>query len=125
MVTRETRTHCIGPFARGLELVICPEGTVPSETLAEDACPKAGLSCPDGLQCLCRPCVPLTAANYYPWPVVLALCCALFTVGLWFALCWRIPLEPTSLASLTPSIVPKFDLLGADSGRVADRMGRI
>ena len=121
MATRETRTHCIGPFARGIDLVICPAGTVPSEALAEDACAEAGLACPDGLPCLCRPCRPLTAANFYPWPVVLGLCCALFVVGIWFGLCWRIPLEH---ASLIPSMVNKHDLR-ADSGKGTDRMGKV
>ena len=108
MTTTETRTHCLGPFEHGVGLVRCPDGTLlgPVDQV-QDHCRAEGLSCPSDLACLCRPCRPLVPVNYYPWPVVLGLCCALFLVGIWFSICWRNPLE-----NIHMPIVSQFDILG-------------
>ena len=108
----ETRTHCLGQFPSPADLVTCPAGyTEVPDVLA--GCAAAGLACPNALVCLCRPCVLQPPANVYPWPVVLGLCIALFLVGLWFSLCWRIPLETAHLIQA----VPKYDLLAGGATR--------
>jgi hypothetical protein len=111
MKATDTRTQCVGAYPDSHEIVQCPDHYERvADADVDTGCSKAGLPCPHGLLCMCRPCQPLVPANFYPWPVVLGLCCALFLVGIWFALCWRIPLENMS------AVVPKYDILASASG---------
>ncbi len=50
-----------------------------------------------GLECVCRPCIPVLAVNVFPWQVVPGLCTALFAAGLFLSLGWRATLEVAEL----------------------------
>ena len=87
-------THCHSPFQKAYEIIMCPDGFVKeSEEAVEIGCKRRGLYCPKGLECVCRPCIPVLAVNVFPWQVVLGLCAALFAAGLLLTLGWRATLE--------------------------------
>jgi hypothetical protein len=68
----------------------CSEGYVQdSDEAVEIGCRRQGLPCPEGLSCMCQPCIPVLAINMFPWQVVLGLCVALFASALGLTLGWR------------------------------------
>jgi len=71
------------------------------EALAK--CNKTGHACPDGLLCFCIPCIPNPETNFFNWQLVLALCAAIYGVGILFALTLRPSLDPVGLVSGPPA----------------------
>ena len=55
-------------FSGLYDLLTCPTGYLKPASAATvlGSCSSAGEPCPDGLTCLCRPCVPNTGVNIFP-----------------------------------------------------------
>mmetsp|Transcript_61044 Transcript_61044/g.163957 ORF Transcript_61044/g.163957 Transcript_61044/m.163957 type:complete len:131 (-) Transcript_61044:86-478(-) len=68
-----------------------PGGDYIKVSLAESIakCNQSGLSCPSDLICFCKPCVENPESNYFNWRLVLAVCVAIYAVGIFFALFLR------------------------------------
>jgi hypothetical protein len=125
----ESRTLCLGPLEHGVDLVRCPKNTLLGEVgEVLDSCRLDGIPCPEDLACLCRPCRPVGPVNYYPWPVVLGLCCGLFLVGAWFSVCWFNPVDSVympvvSQIDLLSGVAQAVNLKGSRSSRAGGRAG--
>ncbi len=67
---RDGATVCATMFDQPSEVIQCSEGYVlDSDEAVEIGCSRLGVACPQGLACVCRPCIPVRRVNVYPWQV--------------------------------------------------------
>mmetsp|Transcript_61106 Transcript_61106/g.164220 ORF Transcript_61106/g.164220 Transcript_61106/m.164220 type:complete len:348 (+) Transcript_61106:300-1343(+) len=60
-------------------------------------CNSTHVPCPDGLNCFCQPCIPDPEVNFFNWQLVLAMCIAIYSVGISLALILQPRLDPFGL----------------------------
>eukprot|EP00980_Cylindrotheca_fusiformis_P015925 scaffold4661_cov108-Cylindrotheca_fusiformis.AAC.8 len=66
---KKGKWHC-GRSSSNYDAISCPEGHYKvSESLFEQQCDEAGLPCPKGYLCYCRPCVKAYEVDVFPWDV--------------------------------------------------------
>jgi hypothetical protein len=64
------RTTCHTQFQAPSVVLMCSPGYIAdSDHAVEVRCRQQGLPCPHGLECVCRPCIPLLPTNVFPWQV--------------------------------------------------------
>ena len=63
-------TTCHTQFQAPAEVLMCSQGYVQdSEHAVEIECTRRKLPCPQGLECVCKPCIPVREAKLFPWQV--------------------------------------------------------
>jgi hypothetical protein len=97
--SKDRGVTCRDPFADPYEYVMCPPGYM-KETLQaiHNSCKRRRLTCPEGLECVCRPCIPVLAVNVFPWQIVMGLCAALFAAALFLTVGWRMAMDAAQVA---------------------------
>jgi len=84
--TAEGAKMCRDPYDR-LDIwtsIKCPGGYYKVDyNMSTRQCELAGIPCPAGVICFCRPCL-LKPQNTFRWETVLGLCAALYGVGLFY-----------------------------------------
>jgi hypothetical protein len=64
------RTTCHTQFQAPSVVLMCSPGYIKdSDHAVEIECRRRKLPCPHGLECVCRPCIPVREAKLFPWQV--------------------------------------------------------
>ena len=67
---------------------VCP-CSCDAAPVSQARCIRAGMSCPLGSQCVCRPCTHDLSVEVFSSSIVLGLCCSLMVVALLLSCGWR------------------------------------